>query len=86
MSRLRGAAQSDIPPFVSLRGMAAGTEPGFLGVTHRPFTTDGTVRRNLRLAGTVEHMKERQSLLASFDSLRREIDTTGTMRGIDSFQ
>ena len=32
MSRLRGNAQSDIPPFVSLRGMSIGSEPGFLGV------------------------------------------------------
>ena len=32
---------SDIPPFVSLRGMSLGTEPGFLGVAHRPFTPSG---------------------------------------------
>jgi hypothetical protein len=42
--------------------------------------------RNLRLAGSVDRMKERQSLLASFDSVRREIDTTGTMHGLDRFQ
>jgi hypothetical protein len=86
VSRLRSSHTADIPPFVSLRGMSAGTEPGFLGVAHRPFTTDGATRRNLRLSGTVGQMKDRQSLLTSFDSVRREIDTTGTMRGIDRFQ
>ena len=30
-----------MPPFVSLRGMSRGTEPGFLGVAHRPFTPGG---------------------------------------------
>src|SRR3984957_1563731 len=40
LSKLRGSQSGDIPPFVSLRGMAAGTEPGFLGVAHRPFTPD----------------------------------------------
>src|SRR6185436_3977982 len=35
ISKLRGSANSDIPPYVSLRGMTQnGTEPGFLGVAH----------------------------------------------------
>src|SRR5437879_1414561 len=37
VSRVRASAQSSIPSFVSLRGMARGTEPGFLGISHRPF-------------------------------------------------
>src|SRR4029079_473411 len=41
MSKMRGTANADIPPFVSLRGMAPCTEPGFLGTAHRPFTPDG---------------------------------------------
>src|SRR4051794_1513843 len=41
MSKLRGSAD-DIPPFVSLRGMSRfGTDPGYLGVAHRPFTSEG---------------------------------------------
>jgi hypothetical protein len=87
ISKLRGTA-NDIPPFVSLRGMAAGTEPGFLGVAHRPFTTDGTVRQNLRLAAGVDtsKVKDRQTLLTSFDTVRRDIDSSGTMKGLDRFQ
>src|SRR5438874_423747 len=41
MSKLRSGRTNDVPPFVSLRGMGPGTEPGFLGVAHRPFTPDG---------------------------------------------
>jgi len=88
VSKLRGVVGSDIPPFVSLRGMAPGTEPGFLGVAHRPFTPDGAGLENLRLPGSVDgaRVSDRRSLLASFDNVRRELDSTGTMKGLDSFQ
>ena len=43
ISRLRGTT-ADTPPFVSLRGMSRGTEPGFLGISHRPFSPGGAAR------------------------------------------
>jgi len=87
MSKMRSGGANDIPPYVSLRGMSRGTEPGFLGVAHRPFTPDGQGFQNLRLAGGVDNgrMADRQALLGGFDQLRRDIDATGTMKGIDSF-
>jgi hypothetical protein len=88
VSKLRGTAGGDIPPYVSLRGMSRfGTDPGFLGVAHRPFTPDGPGFQNLRLAGGVDaaRMHDRKSLLSDFDEVRRDIDATGTMTGIDSF-
>ena len=86
ISKLRGEA-SDIPPFVSLRGMSPGTEPGYLGVAHRPFTPDGAGFNNLRLASGVDttRMQDRKSLLSGLDNIRREIDSTGTMKGMDGF-
>ncbi|MFZ9791876.1 MAG: DUF1501 domain-containing protein [Gemmataceae bacterium] len=86
ISKLR-AGHQDIPPFVSLRGMSVGTEPGYLGIAHRPFTPDGPGLQNLRLPGMVteERYDSRKDLLKEFDSVRREIDATGTMRGMDSF-
>ena len=77
----------DIPPFVSLRGMTLGTEPGFLGVAHRPFTPDGPGLQNLHLPQkvNVDRLNERKDLLGHFDTIRREIDATGTMKGIDTF-
>jgi hypothetical protein len=87
VSKLRGTAAGDIPPYVSLRGMSTGTEPGYLGIAHRPFTPDGQGVRNLNLAGGVNlaRMDDRKSLLSTFDDARRDIDATGTMRGLDSF-
>ncbi len=78
---------TDIPPFVSLRGMTLGTEPGLLGVAHRPFTPDGPGLENLRLPNSVNsnRLNDRKDLLGHFDTIRREIDATGTMKGIDTF-
>jgi hypothetical protein len=86
VSKLRGNS-TDVPPFVSLRGMSVGTEPGYLGVAHRPFTPSGQGLQNLRLAGGVDatRLDQRKSLLEGFDDVRREIDASGTMAGLDSF-
>src|SRR5438067_3008924 len=40
VSRVR-SGRADVTPFVSLRGMSIGNEPGFLGISHRAFTPDG---------------------------------------------
>ena len=85
VSRVRAGSGSDVPPFVSLRGMSVGTEPGFLGIAHRPFTAEGPGVQNLRLAGTAEALDSRRDLLGKFDTARREIDATGTMKGMDAF-
>jgi hypothetical protein len=88
VSRLRNTSQVDVPPFVSLRGMTRGTEPGFLGVAHRPFTPSGEGLANLRLPTGVDsnRVAQRQELLEGFDDLRRDIDASGTMAGLDAYQ
>ena len=87
MSKIRGGAGASVPPFVSLRGMSRGTEPGFLGVAHRPFTPSGPGNANLKLVNGVDtgRLDERRSLLGAFDDARRENDASGTMAGIDSY-
>jgi hypothetical protein len=88
LSKLRSGGSNDVPPFVSLRGGGSmGTEPGYLGVAHRPFTPSGPAVENLRLASgiNIERMDDRKSLLGQFDNVRREIDASGTMKGMDSF-
>jgi hypothetical protein len=86
VSKLR-AGSSDIPPYVSLRGMSPGTEPGYLGIAHRPFTAEGPGMSDLRLASGVDstRQEDRKSLLNGFDDVRREIDATGNMKGLDAF-
>jgi hypothetical protein len=87
VSKVRAESSGAVPPFVSLRGMSRGTEPGFLGIAHRPFTPGGVGNRNLRLADrvTAERLEDRRGLLSTFDDTRREIDASGTMRGMDAY-
>jgi hypothetical protein len=85
MSRLRGTAQAEIPPFVSLRGQSIGCEPGYLGVANRAFTPDGPGLTNLNLNVAHDRTTERRGLLEQFDTVRRDIDASGTMAGLDVF-
>jgi hypothetical protein len=86
VSKLRPGS-NEIPPFVSLRGMSIGCEPGYLGVANRAFTPDGPGLDNLRMRGgfTPDRMDDRKDLLTKFDTVRREIDTNSTMKGMDAF-
>jgi rhodanese-related sulfurtransferase len=87
VSKLRGEDAGAVPPFVSLRGMSRGTEPGYLGIAHRPFTPGGQGNANLRLANgvTLDRLEDRKGLLGAFDDTRREIDATGSMAGMDAY-
>lgn len=84
VSRVRGN-NSLVPPFVSLRGMSRGTEPGFLGINHRPFSPSGPGVNNLTPLTTVnnDRQNDRRSMLQSFDSVRRDIDNN--IAGLDEF-
>ncbi|MFO0939075.1 MAG: DUF1501 domain-containing protein [Gemmataceae bacterium] len=87
ISKLRSESSGSIPPFVSLRGMSKGTEPGYLGIAHRPFTPSGPGNANLKLANGVnaERLATRKDLLDAFDDTRRDIDAKGTMVGLDAY-
>jgi len=87
VSKLRGQQNPEIPPFVSLRGLSGGQEPGFLGVAHRAFTPSGPGLDNLKLLKDVnaERLGDRKALLASFDAMRRDLDASGTAAGMDEF-
>jgi hypothetical protein len=87
VSKLRSTTNGAVPPFVSLRGMSRGTEPGYLGIAHRPFTPSGPGNANLKLANgvTAERLDERRTLLDKFDDTRRDIDASGTMAGMDAY-
>jgi hypothetical protein len=88
VSKLRGTAKAAVPSFVSLSGLSFGLEPGYLGVAHRAFTPSGPGLQNLRLAGDVSarRLEQRKDLLNCFDTIRRDIDASGTLQGLDSIQ
>src|SRR5262249_5112171 len=60
-------------------------QPGFLGPAYTAFKPDGPGLRNLTLNGiTLERLADRRRLLTSFDTLRRDLDVSGTMTGMDA--
>ena len=91
ISKLQGAADRGVPPFVGLENRTqhrpynlAG--PGFLGVPHRSFKPEGDGKSDLVLNEiSLERLGERRNLLASFDKFRSEADASGLMEGMDSF-
>jgi len=76
-----------VPPFVSLRNMSTGTEPGYLGIAHRRSSPAARARRTCAwpTASAPTALEERKALLEGFDDVRRNIDASGTMNGLDAF-
>jgi hypothetical protein len=91
VAKLQGAVDPAVPPFVSLcytctHGPYNEPGPGYLGTVLAPFRPMGPSRNDMVLQGiTVDRMSERKDLLKSFDNIRREIDASGAMRGMDAF-
>jgi len=87
VSKLRSGISAEVPPFVSLRGMSRGSEPGYLGIAHRPFAAGGPGLQDLKMVTGVDQtrLEGRKGLLDTFDDVRKEIDASGTMTGIDTF-
>jgi hypothetical protein len=87
VSKLRGGNNAAVPPYVSLRGMSRGTEPGYLGTAHRPFSPNGPGLQDLSPVSGVkeERADQRKALLKGLDDIRRDIDASGTMAGLDAF-
>jgi hypothetical protein len=87
LSRARGAnnPQTGLPNYVRMGGIQ-GDGPSWLGSAYAPFDTAGAARNNMNLQVTADRLGERRSLLRSFDSVSREIDRTGLMQGLDSFE
>ena len=92
LSKLYGAVDPATPPFVSLAQPCAhvpwgdpGT-PGFLGVSHAPFRPNGAGKADMVLNGvSLDRLTDRRRLLTGFDRFRREVDASGLMSGLDTF-
>jgi hypothetical protein len=91
VSRLRGN-RSGIPPYVSLDNKPDWERAYYSGPEHEPFRVGGGNARdaldNLSLPRGVgaRRVTERTELLHAFDTLRRDLDDRGTIKGIDAFQ
>ena len=90
-SHVLGPKSKSIPPFVGLSPNAGHPPygspglPGFLGVANSAFRPSGPSREDMVLKDiSTDRLGERQRLLTSFDRLRRDIDTSGILEGMDA--
>ncbi len=87
LARVRGANDpaSGMPTYVRLGGIY-GDGPAWLGAAYSPFDTSGNARRNMNLKVTADQLEDRKSLLRAFDQIDRNVDQSGLMHGLDSFE
>jgi hypothetical protein len=90
-----GHLSPQLPAYVMIPRMVPGTGPAYLGVACKPFETQADPAQsgpfrvpNFRLpeAVTLERLGDRRQLLGGFDTLRRDVDRSGQMDGLDRFQ
>jgi hypothetical protein len=92
-ARLHGPNAPGIPAYVTLPRNHSFSKAAYLGASFNPFTpdndpnSDGFQVRNLRLPGRVDEKRlhRRHDLLASLDDMRRDVDTQGSIAGLDTF-
>ncbi len=92
ISKLQGSVDPAVPPFVGLAPkMITSTwadpgQPGFLGPSHAPFLPNAEGKKDMVLNGVdADRFGTRKSLLKNFDTLRRDVDASGMLRGMDKF-
>jgi hypothetical protein len=91
VSRARGGGSS-LPAYVSLNNRADWERAYYLGVAHEPFRVGGGNSQEplenmvLRREISTRRLESRKDLLRAFDMMRRDIDSTGAMEGLDAFQ
>jgi hypothetical protein len=92
VAKLYGAVDPSVPPNIGLAKPTAHApwcemgQPGYLGSAHSVFKPDGQDMKNMTLNGiTLDRLQDRRKLLSEIDSMRRDIDITGAMQGMDAF-
>jgi hypothetical protein len=99
-AKVRGSNRPGLPAYVGVpHASSIGLNPGYnsaayLGTSYNPFQCGGDPNapnfsvRNLTLPGgmTLAQLEERRQLLAGFDTLRRDLDHSGTVDSLDRFQ
>ena len=93
VSKMQGPVDPSMPPFVGLSPKCTHAPwgnpgpAGYLGLSHAPFTPNGPELASMTLAPGLgkRRFEARKGLLAAFDGLRRDIDSSGTLDGLDTF-
>ena len=92
LSYLKGPVDPAVPPFVGLSPATAhrpwgdNGDPGYLGLAHGPFTPNGADMQALKAEGlTLDRLDGRQSLMSQLDAMRRDLDSSDSIAGMDAF-
>ena len=92
LSKLQGPIDPAIPPSIGLTIKTGHLpysnpgSPGFLGMAHTPFLPDGPEMTEMRLHGvTLDRLRDRRVLLASYDAFRRRTERQAAAEGLDAF-
>ena len=88
-----GAKTEGFPAYVTLPHCGKGMAASYLGVAYNPFETLGDPSsekfsvRNLQLPSglTIEQLDHRMAMLKQFDKMRRDVDASGLIDGMDTF-
>ena len=95
VSKQLGHENPKLPAYVMIPKMVPGTNSAYLGVGHKPFETGADPAAvgpfklpTFDLPSGVDQSRvgDRKSLLAGFDTMRRELDNSGQLEAMDQFQ
>jgi hypothetical protein len=94
LTKIEGAVNPAVPAAIGLSPRTAhrpwgdNGQPGCLGAAYGPFTPEGEeIKADMVLKDiSLARLRDRKSLLASFDTFRRNADASGSMEGLDSYQ
>jgi hypothetical protein len=91
IAKLQGPTSPSIPPFIGLAPDAGHPPygspglPGFLGIGNAAFRPTGPAQNDMTLKDlSGDRLEDRKALLGSIDQLRREIDASGSLDGLDA--
>jgi hypothetical protein len=93
ISKLSDSPAGTVPPFIGLAPNAGHPPygspglPGFLGAQHSAFRASGPIGNDMVLNGiSSARLSDRRQLLGAFDRLKREIDASQAIDGMDAKQ
>ena len=95
IARARGADQPNMPAYVTIPREASGYQGAvYLGAAYNPFEVGADPNAadfrvpNLALPKglTLSSVQDRSKLLHEFDTLRRDVDRSGALEGLDTFK
>jgi hypothetical protein len=88
-----GPRVDGFPAYITVPTAPKSSAAAYLGVAFNPFETQGDPNtenfdvRNLKVPGglTLDRLENRRNILQHFDTLRRDIDSSGLISGMDTF-